>query len=60
MKEIIAELKSLFKDLLIPIRLDRSNKIAVGKYRNRLNPNITKNHKNNLGFLNLISLNSRQ
>ena len=45
---IMEELKSLFKDHLVPIRPDRSYKRNVGKYRSRVKPIVTKNHKNSL------------
>ena len=48
MQEVIQELRTLFKKHLIPIRPNRSNIRKVGKYRNRIKPIITKNHKNNL------------
>lgn len=48
MDEGIMELKQLFKEHLIPIRPDRSNKRNVGKYRNRIKPIITKNQKDSL------------
>lgn len=48
MAMIMEELKSLFKDHLVPIRPDRSYKRNVGKYRSRVKPIVTKNHKNSL------------
>jgi len=48
MNEIIMELKTLFKEHLVPIRPGRTNKREIGKYRNRLKPIVTKNQKNNL------------
>jgi len=43
MAMIMEELKSLFKDHLVPIRPDRSYKRNVGKYRSRVKPIVTKN-----------------
>lgn len=48
MQDSIDELKTLFKEHLIPIRPNRSNKRNVGKYRNRIKPRITKNQKDSL------------
>ena len=47
MTEIMKELKSLFRDHLIPIRPDRSYKRDTERFR-RVKPKVTKNHKNNL------------
>ena len=44
-EEIVAELKSLFKQHLVPIRPERSNQRNSSKYRKRKKPKVTKNHK---------------
>ena len=48
MNEIIEELKSLFKEHLVPIRPNRNNKRNIGKYRSRIKPIVTKNQKDSL------------
>lgn len=45
MDDIIQELKSLFKQHLVPIRPNRSYPRNVGKYRTRTRPIVTKNQK---------------
>lgn len=47
-KRGLEELKELFKNHLVPIRPNRSNKRNVGKYRNRTKPKMTKNQKDTL------------
>lgn len=47
-EEVVEELKGLFKNHLIPIRPNRSNKRDVGKYRNRIKPKVSKNQKDAL------------
>ncbi|EJL68357.1 transposase, partial [Chryseobacterium populi] len=47
-KEVIEELKELFKNHLVPIRPNRSNKRDIGKYRNRIKPKVSKNQKDAL------------
>lgn len=47
-EKALEELKELFKNHLVPIRPNRSNKRNVGKYRNRTKPKITKNQKDAL------------
>lgn len=47
-QEMLAELKQLFKKHTIPIRPDRKFERHKDKYRNRLKPKVTKNHKDNL------------
>lgn len=48
MNEVIEELKILFKEHIVPIRPNRTNKRKIGKYRNRMKPIITKNQKDSL------------
>lgn len=43
--DVVAQLKALFKQNLIPIRPNRSNKRNIGKYRRRERPKLTKNQK---------------
>lgn len=43
--DVVAQLKALFKQNLIPIRPNRSNQRNIGKYRRRERPKITKNQK---------------
>ena len=45
MEDIVNQLKILFKQELVPIRPNRSNKRSVGKYRRREKPKVTKNQK---------------
>lgn len=47
-QQVIEELKELFKNHLVPIRLNRSNKRNIGKYRNRTKPKVLKNQKDAL------------
>lgn len=47
-REMLAELKQLFKKHTIPIRPGRKFERQKDKYRNRLKPKVTKNHKDNL------------
>ena len=44
-KNIIMELKILFKQHLVPIRPDRNQQRDTAKYRRREKPKVTKNHK---------------
>lgn len=46
--EVTKELKSLFKENLVPVRPYRTNKRNIGKYSNRLKPKVTKNQKDTL------------
>lgn len=46
--EPMEELKTLFRNHLIPIRPDRANKRNIGKYRARAKPIVTKNQRNSL------------
>ena len=48
MAKFIEELKILFKEHIVPIRPNRTNKRKIGKYRNRMKPIITKNQKDSL------------
>lgn len=48
MPDVIIELKSLFKQHLVPIRPDRSYPREIGKYRKREKPKVTKNYKDAL------------
>ena len=48
MEAIVNQLKILFKQELVPIRSNRSNKRNVGKYRRREKPKVTKNQKDSL------------
>lgn len=48
MEQMIEELKELFRNNLIPIRPNRSNKRNTGKYRNRVKPKVPKNQKDAL------------
>jgi len=45
MKNIIMELKTLFKQHLVPIRHNRHQQRDTGKYRRREKPKVTKNQK---------------
>jgi len=47
-QQTLQELRNLFKAHLIPIRPERSFKRNVGKYKVRIKPKITKNHKDAL------------
>jgi len=42
---VVVQLKVLFKQNLIPIRPNRSNKRNIGKYSRRERPKLTKNQK---------------
>ena len=44
-KDIVDQLKELFKQDLVPIRPNRSNQRNIGKYRRREKPKLTKNQK---------------
>jgi len=48
MEDIVQELKDLFRNHMIPIRPDRSNKRAIGKYKRRERPKVMKNHKDTI------------
>lgn len=48
MKDIISQLKILFKQHLIPIRPNRSNQRNIGKYRRREKPKCAKNQKDTI------------
>lgn len=48
MEGIVNQLKTLFKQELVPIRPNRSNKRNVGKYRRREKPKVTKNQRDTL------------
>jgi len=57
---VIEQLKILFKQNLMPIRPNRSNKRNIGKYRRRERPKITKNQKDAIWkILNLMTLEAR-
>lgn len=45
MEDVIQELKTLFKQHLVPIRPNRSYQRNIGKYRRREKPKVTKNQK---------------
>lgn len=47
-EQALQELRNLFKAHLIPVRPDRSFERNVGKYKVRIKPKITKNHKDAL------------
>ena len=60
MKEVIKELKSLFKENIVPIRPNRSYRRDYGKYRRRLKPKVSKNQKDAIWkILNLMTLPAR-
>ena len=48
MEDIVMQLKILFKQELVPIRPNRSNKRNIGKYRRREKPKVTKNQKDSI------------
>ena len=48
MEDIVTQLKTLFRQELVPIRPNRSNKRNIGKYRRREKPKVTKNQKDSL------------
>ena len=48
MEDIVNQLKILFKQELVPIRPNRSNKRNIGKYRRREKPKVTKNQKDSI------------
>jgi hypothetical protein len=48
MEDIVDQLKILFKQELVPIRPNRSNKRNIGKYRRREKPKVTKNQKDSI------------
>jgi hypothetical protein len=48
MEDIVNQLKILFKQELVPIRPNRSNKRNIGKYSRREKPKVTKNQKDSL------------
>lgn len=47
-EETLQQLRNLFKAHLIPVRPNRSFERNVGKYRARIKPKITKNHKDTI------------
>jgi hypothetical protein len=48
MEDIVNQLKILFKQELVPIRPNRSNKRNIGKYRRREKPKVTKNQRDSI------------
>lgn len=46
--DIVEELKSLYKSHLVPIRPNRKFERNPGKYRSRIKPKVTKNHKDGI------------
>tara|TARA_R110000868_G_scaffold53163_3_gene167178 strand:- start:16865 stop:17032 length:168 start_codon:yes stop_codon:yes gene_type:complete len=45
LEKVFKELEKLFIQNTIPIRLNRSNKRQVGKYKNQIRPLVLKNQK---------------
>jgi len=48
MEDIVIQLKTLFKQELVPIRPNRSNKRNIGKYRRRERSKVTKNQRDTI------------
>lgn len=48
MEDSIQQIKKLFLDHQVPIRPNRSFERSSGKYRSRIKPKVTKNHKDSL------------